>query len=965
MLQTDSCANVAAEKEISGEKLARQQSIGRKYSVKLDKSVSSDLQKLRDRLAAAKAELSAIRADVVSVTSPVRRSPPEPSRAAAAPPKTKQTTTKPVPPVKPPVYTLRRPPALRQPQVVSTIGPVKAGAVAAGRKAGVGARQQKTKVEEILPKAVVGKPPMKPGPVRPVQQKKPAGTTQQPQTQAARRVTQPPAAPKQMATRRPADTVERQKATRGPHPDTTSSKREVKKRQTTVPPQSKVRGDGPFPVDVDKQYTMKKFIAQRESDLSTSIVTIPDQPLHSLDHMVREVAKDVAHDLDDDKQLYQASTDETCDQLQSSWLEFPNNTDQLQQLNNDIKFDSTLQSLNPTPEPSDVDVKEPVDEEKVKDYVGNIVASAHEMVAEHEHGTGDEMTSVSAAKPTAFGMAMSSHKEKQTNKITKTEEDAEELLSDVKTGNEEMQLMQSSKPLIEEMQSVEREADKTKLEEVTKDEDGQSVYYSTDDDAETKTRNTRHKEDEWRKSAKDEDRQSSASVYDDHQTLPDDDLDYNDEIRMLDQRMTSSTAVPMSRLSYADVMSAGSSASDRNIVSPDLQPRSSEKSLETIQPTGAQETGTWKQSEVAGSEKELVIVIDKESKAEIVMEYKEKDMDDQKTTEHLSDDEPVNPMHDNDEAEVYWSGADNEEEDELQDLEESFDEDTDDVAPGITHTRDLSEMTAKTPYPQEEREWEPGVTASAEVDDGRKMIEPPGGGVTSHEVAKVTVVDGLVAGETVTKETAERVSINAGLTETAAERGNDFVSDGDYITAAIGGTSNYLEEEYGLPVLTSLDTEEDREDGMRGEGSPMKAEDAERLSYALGDDGLPNFGAEYTLGITTEDGEETATTIGGQEQLVSKQENSAIGGKQSKRLDDEVSLLPEASQSELWDDALYHLSNPSSPVQPQESEEFAEDGWMESEQDVEKEKTTTTVEVMDPDSSEDAAYTALPVLADA
>jgi len=150
-----SCATVDAEKEISQERMARQQAIGRKYSVRLDKSVSGDLQKLRGRLAAAKAELSAIKADVVTVTSPVRRSPPDQLRAAAAgPPKSRQTqadTSRPVPAAsRPPVYSLRNAQSIRQPVVKSGQGqgpgvPAR-GSLAAARKTGAGIKQQTRKV---------------------------------------------------------------------------------------------------------------------------------------------------------------------------------------------------------------------------------------------------------------------------------------------------------------------------------------------------------------------------------------------------------------------------------------------------------------------------------------------------------------------------------------------------------------------------------------------------------------------------------------------------------------------------------------------------------------------------------------------------------------------------------------------------------------------------------------------------
>jgi len=139
---------VDAEKEISQEKMVRQLTIGRKYSARLDKSVSGDLQKLRDRLAVAKAELTAIKADVVTVTSPVRRPAPDPPRVAAGPPKSKQMQADSTEP-RPPAYSLRSAQSTRQPVVKSGQGPgVPArGPIAAVRKPGAaGTKQQVTKV---------------------------------------------------------------------------------------------------------------------------------------------------------------------------------------------------------------------------------------------------------------------------------------------------------------------------------------------------------------------------------------------------------------------------------------------------------------------------------------------------------------------------------------------------------------------------------------------------------------------------------------------------------------------------------------------------------------------------------------------------------------------------------------------------------------------------------------------------
>ena len=115
--------------------MARRQAAGGKYALRLDQSVSGDLQKLRDRLAVAKAEISAIRADVVTVTSPVRRPPVvaavlSRTTALTAEPKPKpfpaETAAKLEPPPaqhRAPVYSLRQAPTVRLPAIRNAPGP--------------------------------------------------------------------------------------------------------------------------------------------------------------------------------------------------------------------------------------------------------------------------------------------------------------------------------------------------------------------------------------------------------------------------------------------------------------------------------------------------------------------------------------------------------------------------------------------------------------------------------------------------------------------------------------------------------------------------------------------------------------------------------------------------------------------------------------------------------------------------
>ena len=1045
----------AAEKKISEERMARRQAIGKKYSVRLDNSVSSDLQKLRDRPTAAKTELSAIRADVVTVTSPVRRSPADPPRATAGPPKPKQmppTTVRPVPPTRPPVYSLRPAPATRQPAVRSGPGPgiPVRGAIAVGQKA---AKQQTAKVDGMQvesgagrQKVAVGKPLVTSGtavtrpvrseqqnkpsitlqlpqplvtsgtavtrPVRSKQQKKPSITLQLPQplvtsgtavTRPVRSEQQkkpnitlqqpqqrrvPPAqmSPKPPTNRRPVETVDRHRMPRVTNQEASPRKRELKKHKTSNARRPKVRG-GPFPADVDKQYTMKKFMAQRESELSTSTRTASEKPsLSNIDDIVAEVARDVSEVVDIDK-LLQATTDETRDHPQSPWLELSITTDEEQRPKSDIKLDELPRSPQATFKGT------AAEKNKIERSSKTAANTASKKSTIPLKATKDQMATVSAAKQGKFKMA-----EKHEGKKVKTEK-TEKLYFDVKTKNEneiltesqnkKTNMAQSSKPLIENKKLVqnsegfEHVSDEMALDEIQKDEDRLRIYNIIHDDAKETEDKTGYEAQVGTLLDMDEDRVSSVSLYDDHETLLDFDNEY-DELRMLAHRMTSSTEGPMSSLSGKEselvALLSMSTVSHRDLASPALPLISPPADAEATQTSPVQETDTSKYIEECDGDAQLVKVINSEHKTKIIIDlgYQERDGDSRlqtvqddemersssasnesrrssMTKDDLSlkgedantgcmlDDGPENPIHDSDddEEERYWSGSEKEDADELLQQQDSFEEESDDVDPAI-NTRDSSDNedadtdTHHTlPHQNKELEHEaPGMeaTASADDDDAGKMDERFHIDVTSRDVTKVSVEDavaeddkGSIADEQITKETIDRVlSNNAGLTEdTEPEHVN--VDDDRYISAAFSGTLNYLELEYGIPSITSLDREEELDESLRGEGPATYQDEEAARMYSLGEDGLPDFGAEYSLGITAEKSEELeeeAAVVGGRGQLLSESEDNAVGkisgAKEQNRMDDEVSILPEAAQSEDWDDELFSLNNPSQAAEVQE-----------------------------------------------
>ena len=818
---------------------------------------------------------------------------------------------------------------------------------------------EERRADPLLPgrqKAAVGKPRVKPGAavtrpsVRPTPPKKPVVTPKRPQQQSQRRMApanaqtsfKPP-----VAARR--DALERQKMPRGG----TNLDTQAKKRQISVPPPRPKVGGGSFPVDVEEQDTIKKFMADSESAVSFGIAaTIREQPHpSSVGRAVDELVNDVAAAIDVDE-LNRFTTDETSDQPPRSWRELPLDTDEPQHLKTDNRVDDFSLLPPSTRKPSSVRLQDTVDG-KVKDRVDTRETSDVEneftVSVQTEHATKDEIASISAAKQDEFERAIGGAV-KQEDRNLGSGKDVDESLLGAKTthanaelsesNQEKSQLLQSGKPSAE---SRERTVQiKTEFDKVLKDGVGQTVHHTRygDADDDSDGSETAYEAEDWTKSDRDEDKLSSASLYDDHQTISDDDVDYDggqtvdhrmtlssdvplstvsdrdDGLRTVDhRRTTSSTEVPVSPLSDKEdewaTLSVTSAVSNRNLASPALLPRSSAGHPEVTQATAVQEVDSLKYVDHGAREEELVRVINKEHKAEIIVELGL----DKADPDRMPGDEAVDPAFNNEEenAEIYWSGSDNEEEDELMQLEFRKEMDTDEVDSTI-RTGDLSSMVTDPSYPVTSsvpRDYENLEHEAPEVDDAGKMDERLHGDMTSHEVTKDEMVaedsSKLIADEQITKETVERVLSNPDLTNnTELVHGNDL-ADEDLVSAAISG--HYLEREHGLPILTPLDRDEEPEESLRGEGPALYQDEETVRIYPLGEDGLPDFaGAEYSLGIAAEDAEE----VEGHGQRLSEPDDST---QKPARMDDEVSVLPEAADSEVWDDELYNVSKPSSPAE--------------------------------------------------
>ena len=935
--------------------MARRQAIGSKYSIRLDESVSGDLHKLKGRLATAKAELSAIRADVVLVTSPIRRTPPDQPRVTAVPPKS--TAMPRPPPRRPPVYTLRPSPPTHQPVVRAGPGlgvPVGRGPTTAARKRGAGTKQQpvtKTEAMQVDSRpgrqtaAAVSKPLTKPAAtraVRPGQQTKPSATAhRRPQPLAQRR-----APPVQTSARRQtaAGTA---KVARATNTDAAAARkqRDVKKRlQQTATSASARPQDGAqiFPADVDTQYTMKKFMAQRESEFSVSTTTMPQKPSVShVDRVISEVAQDVAEVVDQlQVPLHVSANDQT---HQSTWLEFPVNVDQLPNLIGEATtFGDIPQPPTTTPLQSDSHFKgsAAADEEKPNVHIGKTSTSYVDRTStiiqnEHANKDDDVPARTSAAKHETVKSAMNIAEKRASDGNVKTKKEADEVLveANTETGNgnipsesahEKVQAMQSNKFLVEvherarSRENLEREpaADRSKFANVEKDEDQQAVHHTVH--VEEKDEETGYEAQNWAgELQQDGGRESSVSVYDDHHTLPDDDV-YG--------VLPVSADIPMSNLSDNDpelaALSATSNVSHRDLTNPAFD--SPTDDVEATEAAAIQNLHTWKYANDDDAHTEVVKVVEKERKPEIIVDVgntkrrgDEAAHDDEEdgmaeersksTGSSMSgDDETLkageaDAYDDDDDEEIYLSGSDNEEEDELVQLasrqQNYLQEDSDKVDGGIK-TRNLSDNENKDVLLAHKNDELKHGDDGALREVGKKSMEE----AIAEDAA------GSTADEQISNDTFQRIRSDDGFVEHAERDGEKNYPADNFIPAPIGGVPNYLEEEYGLPSLTPLDRDEELEGALRGEGPPIYHDEETVGLYSLGEDGLPDFSGEYSLGIGAERLEEKEMTAVTQDDAMSK----LINMKKPERMDDEVSILPDAAQSEEWDDALYALSNPAS-----------------------------------------------------
>ena len=827
--------------------------------MRLDKSVSGEVQKLRGRLGPAKAELPTTRADVVTVTSPARP-PPPPAGVRLG---TKHQMTK-----------------AEVTQTDSRTGSQKAG---------------------------VGKPTPRPGttvtqPLRSTQQKKLSITYRPSQQLPQKHVPPVQTASKPPATRRPVETLEPKKMPRNTNKGAAPVKPEVKKRQTAVSHRPK-HGSRP-PADTNKQHTTKKLTKQRESDFT------------NVDRVGKEAAKHVSEHAIDDQivsswfdypisadELRQLTTYETTDHQQSTWFEFPIDADELTHLKNDAIFGEFWHLSETSP---------------------NALEST--VPPQTEHATDDHMVSISAAE----------------------------------------RLMQSS-------DDFERESDKTEVDEDRENAE-EETGFKAQDVTELDSEKTGYKAQDLTELESDGDGASSVSVYAD-QHYDNDDLD---DVRMLNRLVTSSTELPLSTLSDKDpelaALSTTSSVSHRNLTSPALSRRSASGDVEVTQAVDVQETDRSEYSEEDDPDVELAKVIKKEDENEIIVDvgHKERrresrqqavqddDVDARSLHERSNspassrssmssddvslkvDDADTDHVRNDDDAKTYSSSSDYEDEEESY-KRDYFEEDTDEVDPVMKTNGILSEnedediatethvpVNASLPHGNEELEHEAPETKRtyfAEAAGPGEMDERLHGDVTSCTFVKEVVSEydyGSTADEPITKETAERVPSNAVLMkDTALEQDNDF---DDFFLPAVSGPSEYLEREYGLPSLTALGTEAEQDAALGDEDLPLyHDEDATRL-YHVGEDGLPDFGVgHYSLGVATEEGEKAAMAEA-RRQLLSESEENAMSEpsavRKSERMDDDVSILPEAALSEAWNEAM--SSSVAGLVEPQTRAEAAE-----------------------------------------
>jgi len=693
---------------------------------------------------------------------------------------------------------------------------------------------------------------------RPAQQQKTTAGRAVRQTAATQRPLPPAsAAPKPPASRRPA--LERPKPTRVANIDAAAGKGGIKKGR---PPSV----GGPFPAEVDREYAMKIFMAQRESQVSVGIPVTPEKP--SVTGIFAEAsAPDDSEVADVDRLPHQTHVDPTHDRLTSSWLEFLAGTDELQHQSSDIGVSGFAKTIPDMPQSNSHDGT--VDEQNWRGHTASKTA-----VSNVDKGSGTGKTGSATEVRSESG-----HK-KAVGGVTQTEL----MLNSERYGAQEDWEAQTwhhsavgvtQEELMRKAGFHEAVSGKIELFGAQKDEEGQT-YQSTHGDADGKRvenvelQGAHEDADKWRKESlagdetgfrSEEGRLSSESLHDDRLTLPDDEQDDDfSDVRMLGHHVTSSIEIPLSTLSDRDpelaALSTRSSVSGvRDLTSPNPPP--------STPPVGDQDTATMGDPNLPKADAvvhasnnvdddgdpnpETVTVIDKEAgrngpqTADSGEDCLETQREGSSTAVSSSGDN-FSPLKadnvDNDYSEdedVYWSGSDYEEEDELWQLRSaSFEEETDEVDPAtvVGHLSDTQHQEVAFRY---ELAPENKATAFAGVEDAGKTHERVRGDMSSRQETAAEDGDKQKA----TMVTVERDRSNAENTE--LERGND--------DAEIRETPSYLEREYAVPILTPLNRDHDWGEALRGEGPSVHQDVSAAGLYSLGEDGLPDFTAEYSMGI--------------------------------------------------------------------------------------------------------------------
>lgn len=775
----------------------------------------------------------------------------------------------------------------------------------------------------------------------------------------------------------------------------TARKRESKKgKKTSVSTMATKAGGGAFPAEVDKDYTMKKFMSQRDPQFGTGDrATAGQHSFGDIDRMVMELAKEVSEVVDERQPLFAVDDD----RRQNAWLEFPVGVDQFQHLlNGDFEFGYFPQS--PEPFGSQLDGEVDFDDHVSKAAVGN-ADKRSEIRVQAEHTIKDQTIDASSAKHNVTGDNEKLAKE-NVRSGTSADEYAETVTENEEWENRKTRETQSRKlktvRLMQTEGNCELESHKTELvAQVHKYDDSQAAQRFTPDDAKKKKEaKAGYRAESGAESEGDADASSSEDLYYDRQTPQDDFDDDYDDVRTFGRRLTSSTEIPMSALSDKDTelaaLSASSTVSHRDLASPTIPSGFS---------PGDAVRATTAVREVADAsnhadEAELVKVVDKERKTEIIVQLEDKKPeeeivpreeftraksrnekrpasgsdaswrssvsgDDQFSkandvdNDYVLDEDAVHPLTDygGGQDDTHWSGSENDDEYDMQ--RASFEADTNEIDPSTKaeassddEDRDPAEgthypVTSSSPHADKKPEHE--APEKTEVDDDGEVDKRFRGMVTSREVTKALTEDvaeddsGSIEDVPITRRTTQRVvNTDSSAKDPEPENANDS-DDDDFVSAVIIGTENYLEREYGLPGLTSLDENEEAAEALRGEG-PSLCQDEDATGFcALGEDGLPVFGAKCSLGIDdTGDGVEdgnpvidrlgetvtaTTTSVDGEKTESRGRQSISVpiavgklsgGEKISKRVDDEASFLAEAASPE---DAVNDPSYPTSTAE--------------------------------------------------